>query len=249
MCETSLVRRDGPVQINGTMTLRPRSTGWVLLAASLGCGSGSNGDAPIGTGINGGGQTGEEGIGCLPVETAQLAWSERSPLGFSADEMLGTLGSEHDARLTYEDGSSTTLSLRLGRGNAAVEYQQREWTNDDSGAEIGLVAVECPDVVSIPVTLTFSTGDAAFDEQWTFTLLAETKMRATAYIPLDLDDLGGSFMVTQIDTSQFEDVLAYLALTLGSESWSGTITGQATKTSGQGSDASASEQMFDIATF
>jgi hypothetical protein len=180
-----------------------------------------------------------------------LAWSERSPLGFSASELLGALGSEHDGRLTYDDGTSTTLSLALARDAARnVEFQERAWVSDNSGAEIGTaIGVECPNVVSMPVVLTFSSGDGAFAEGWSITLLAESMMRATAQVQLDLNALEGSFTVTQVDPAEFDDVLAYLALTLGSQGWSGTITGQATKTTGTGPDGNSSAQMFGIANF
>jgi hypothetical protein len=231
------------------MTLRLRLHARVLLvAAAAGCGGGSDGDSQLGTGIAGG-QTGEEGgAACKPVESTRLAWSERSPLGFSADELLGALGAEHSTRLTYDDGASTALTLTLERGTeGALEYQEREWMSDGSGAEIAVP--ECPPVVSVPVTLTFSTADVAFAEEWSFALLAENTARATASIRLDLDALRGNFTVTQVDVAEFDDVLAHLDLTLGRDGWSGMISGTATQTTGSGPDDTVSAQGFDIASF
>jgi hypothetical protein len=231
------------------MTLRLRLDAWVVLvAAAAGCGGGSDGDSQLGTGIAGG-QTGEEGgAACEPIESTRLAWSERSPLGFSADELLGALGRERSTRLTYDDGATTTLSLTLERGSeGAVEYQEREWMSDGSGAEIGVP--ECPEVVSTPVTVTFSTGDSAFAEEWDFALLAQSLSQATASIRLDLDTLRGNFTVTQVDPARFDDVIVYVDLALGRDGWSGTISGQATKTTGSGPDDTVSAEGFDVASF
>jgi hypothetical protein len=223
------------------MTRRLFSAQGLLAAVALGCGADTH--SPDDPNVIGG-QTGEETIGCQPVQTRTLAWSERSPLGFSADELLNSLGAERDSRLTWSDGTSTTLSLALARRvNGSVEYQEREYVSDGSGAE--LVAPTCPDVVSIPVTLTFSTGDGKFAEEWALPLLAESATRASGFSRVELGTLEGSFTVTQIDPAQFDDVLAHVTLTLESSAWSGTLSGQAVKEMGP----SVSAQSFDIASF
>jgi hypothetical protein len=228
------------------MTSRLRTLSWVLVLAA-GCGSSGDGDSQLGTGVNGG-QTGEEGSGCKAERTTRLAWSERSALGFSADELLGALGDEQDTRLTYEDGTSTTLSLALARGDeGAVEYQERAFVSDGSGAEIA--PEQCPDVVSVPVALTFSTGDQAFAEDWSLTLLAESTTSASARVEIDLEALRGNFTVTQVDPAEFDEVLAYLALTLSNDGWSGRVDGVGVQSDGSGPDDTVSATPFDIASF
>jgi hypothetical protein len=247
MCETSLVRRRGLVQIKYQMTRRLVIAQALLAAAALGCGADSPSASPNEPSVIGG-QTGEETTGCRPVQTRMLAWSERSPLGFSADELLNSLGAERDTRLTWNDGTSTTLSLALARGaSGSVEYQERDYVSDNSGAE--LVATECLDVVSIPVTLTFATGDGRFTEDWELPLLAESVTRATGFSKIELSTLEGSFTVTQIDPAQFDEVLAHVNLTLGSSVWSGTVSGQAVKATGPSPNDSVSARSFDIASF
>src|SRR5688572_5952599 len=176
------------------MTLRRRSLRWLALPLGsavpffsaglvgscmlLGCGSdggGSGADEPP----TPGGQTGEEGSGCQPVERDMLAWSERSALGFSADELLNSLGSESTDRLTWSSGSGTPLTLGIERAaSGSVEFQTRDFVSDGSGAE--LAEIVCNDVVAIPVTLSFATADGAFAERWPLTLLAESSTRVSA---------------------------------------------------------------------
>jgi hypothetical protein len=232
------------------MTLRRSTAQALLVAAALGCGADSDSASQNGPGVAGG-QTGEESTGCQAVQSSPLAWSERSPLGFSADELLNSLGAERDARLTWQDGTSTTLSLALARGaSGRVEYQQRDDVSSGSGAEPAIeIATECLDVVAIPVALTFSTADGAFAEEWALTLLAESSMRATGFSNVDLGELDGTFTVTQVDAAEFDEVLAHLSLTLAPGGWSGTLAGQAVKSSGSSPNDAVSAQAFDIARF
>jgi hypothetical protein len=228
------------------MTLRLHSLVWVLVLAA-GCGSSGDGNSQLGTATTGG-QTGEEGTGCVAERTTRLAWSERSALGFSADQLLAALDDEQDTRLTYDDGNSTTLDLTLTRGEeGSVEYQERAFRSDGSGAEIA--PPECPDVVSVPVVLTFSTGDQAFAEEWSLPLLAESAALASGRVEIELGALRGNFTVTQVDPTRFDEVVAYLSLTLTDEGWSGTLEGVGIQTSGSGPDSSVSATPFDIASF
>jgi hypothetical protein len=245
MCETSLVRPEGMVQIKVEMTLRLAC--WVLLsAAAIGCGSdsgSSSGDDPVPPG----GQTGEETVGCLPVERDMLAWSERSTLGFSADELLNALGSEREGRLRWANGNITPLTLTLARTSGSVEFQQREWTTDASGRELANTGA-CNDVVAVPVTLGFTTSDGAFAERWQLTLLAESRAAGGAFLRIDLDSIEGSFVVTQVDPDDFDEVLASLTLSFDEDGWSGTLSGQGV-TTGSTPGGSSSATQFAIATF
>jgi hypothetical protein len=197
-----------------------------------------------------GGQTGEETVGCLPVEgdTRALAWSERSALGFSADEVLRTLGSSQEVRLTYQDGSTTTLQMEIERRDDGVEFQNREWQDDGSGRELAMSG-ECNDAVVIPVTLSFSTNDGAFDESWPLELAVETATEATVFSVVNLDTLEGDFALDEAETSGLVNVQAFISLALTGDDWSGDLSGQGTRSSGSGPNSSASSQAIPIATF
>jgi hypothetical protein len=258
MCETSLVSRAGWIQSYLVMTPRRRSLHWlamssgsaVLVGTLLGCGSdggGSGADEPPPPG----GQTGEETVGCQPVERDMLAWSERSALGFSADELLNSLGSESTDRLSWSNGSGTPLTLGVERAaSGRVEFQARDYVSDGSGAEPAAeIATECNDVVAIPVTLSFATADGAFAERWPVTLLAESSARVSAYAQVDVDDLEGSFSVTQVDPSRFDRVLAIVQLTFADGAWTGTLSGQGIMEGSGSADSAASASPFAIASF
>lgn len=268
MCETSLVSRAGGGQSDLVMTCRRRSLRWLAVpfssslpfrsavplvsalligsASMLGCGSdggGSSADEPPPPG----GQTGEETTGCQPVERDMLAWSERSSLGFSADELLNSLGSESTDRLTWSSGSGTPLTLGIERAaSGSVEFQTRDFVSDGSGAEI---ATECSDVVAIPATLSFATADGAFAERWPLTLLAESSARVSAYAQVDVDDLEGTFSVTQVDPTRFDRVLAIVQLTFVDGAWTGTLSGQGITDGSGGADSATSAGHFAIASF
>ena len=227
--------------------------GCALIAGSalaIGCGSGDGGsedDEPTPPG----GQTGEETTGCLPVERDMLAWSERSSLGFSADELLNAVGSESAARLVWSSGGNTPLALAIERAaSGSVEFQTRDYVSDDSGLESATeIGTECNDVVAIPVTLSFTTADGAFAEEWPLTLLAESAMRVSAYAQVDVDDLEGSFSVTQVDPSRFARVLASVQLTFTGGAWTGTITGQGIMSGSSDPNSASSASHFAIASF
>ena len=225
------------------MTRRYRFACWVLSMAAAACGSDSSGSD--GNDPNAGGQTGEEGVGCLPVESTNLAWSERSSLGFSADELLNSLGTELSTRLTWKkDSSSTSLTMTLARASGAPTFQEREWTDDGSGRELA-AGPECNDVVTIPATLTFTTNDGVFAEQWSLTLLADQVGSATTFVELDLDALGGTFDLEMIDATEYDDVDVYLTLSFEGDAWTGSIDGSGTDIQGD----YATGVGLDIATF
>lgn len=244
------------------MTLRRRSLRWLalpfgsalpLISAGLlgncmllGCGSDDADEPPPP-----GGQTGEEGIGCQPVERDMLAWSERSALGFSADELLNSLGSESTDRLTWSSGSGTPLTLGIERATSgSVEFQTREFVSDGSGAEPAAeIGSACNDVVAIPVTLSFATADGAFAERWPLTLLAESSTRVSAYVQVDVDDLEGTFSVTQVDPSRFDRVLASVELTFADGAWTGTVSGQGIEAGSSDPNSSSGASHFAIASF
>lgn len=240
----------------GIEMTRRCSVCWVLLAATVACGSENTGHDADDPSV--GGQTGEEGVGCLAVESRDLAWSELSPLGFSADGLLRALGAEREARLEWADGSSTALSLTLDRSEGRVAFEERDWVESSSGAEPAIAQLgstdepapfQCNDVVSLPVTLSFATSDGAFAEQLSLRLLAESTTRATGGATLDAEELVGSFRVTEVDPAAYDRVRVGFELTLGSGSWSGRVSGQAIDDGDGSADGSASARLLEIGTF
>jgi hypothetical protein len=225
----------------------------LLSVLGIGCGSApSPGDDPIGADVQGG-QTGEESVACRAVAREELTPGESSPLGFSAEQLLADTGGEHQLPLRWADGTASALVLGLQLAGAAVEFVQREYREDASGRESALgvpeIAIECNDVLEVPLVLRFVSADAALDERWSVALRAESLASAGVFLELDLDALGGSYRVTEIDPSAFDDVRVFLSLDWRDGMWTGSLSGQAATTAGTGNEASVSAQFFGIATF
>lgn len=228
---------------------RQRFARSTLLVLALGCSADDDGANAPDTGTDDpsiGGQTGEETLGCLAVERDALAWSERSALGFSADELLGALGSERQATLTYADGTTTRLQLQLTRAEGDLSFEQREWVDGNTGIETA-AAPSCNDVVSVPATLAVITTDGAFAEQLPLRLLAESGTLANAFASLDLAELAGSY--TPADASTYGQVLINFTLVFDGDDWSGTIAGQGNSASAGSPDGVASSRNLEIGSF
>jgi len=204
----------------------PRSLAILFVAAVIsGC---------SGTSAHTGGQTGEETVGCLPVSSRTLAVDEASPLGFSAADVLTTASGPHGATLTWAKGGDTPVTVNITARDGVIEYQDREWRDDGSGTEEApAIGASCPDVVVIPVRLELATEDGAFDEVFDISLEATAVDTSSAWLELDLDALAGTYTVTEVDPSQYEEVSAFLSVQLAGAAVHGSVDGQATGTSGE----------------
>jgi len=230
----------------------PRPT-WLLIAALAGCSAAP--DATAGDASNGG-QTGEEGAGCLDVRTERLAANQISALGFSADQALAALGLERNVPLTWQDGTQTSLRLAFEYPGTGVEFAERAYrdSGSDSSASgpqsaVAEIATECNDVLNVPLGLTLVTEDGAFDEVWAVTLVAEGVTTASVYHALDLRALEGSFRVADFAPAgtELSSVVLYVRFQAGV--LTGSISGTATRRSGTGPDDSVSGQDVPIAHF
>ena len=158
--------------------------------------------------------------------------------------MLRALGTSRETRLTRADGTSTGLDLGLSRvsaGSVAFQTRERESTTagqPDAGAP-------CGDIMSVPVALSFTTNDAAFNEVWTVELIAEGMGRATGRAEFDLQAVSGDYSVTAVDPASFDEVVGIIELELVGAAWAGELSGQARKVGAGGGNAEA----FGIGTF
>jgi len=196
----------------------------------------------------GGGQIGEEGAKCQAVQSTALALSDISPLGFSAEQVLASVGGLPVASLTWADGSATDLTTVLTMApTAKAVFQKREWVNvSDGGSQSSANTPDpsdCPDVVDLPMQLSFSTDDGAFDDQWEVHLLATKADVAELSVPLTV--LSGTLDLKDFAPSNTTGQLrATLEMQIQSKSPTGVIFGQATNDNG----TTASVEKFDIAT-
>jgi hypothetical protein len=230
-----------------------RLLGALLTLSGAGCGSGgpsdaSTSDPPV--------TITRETICRDVLETRALAWSERSPLGFSADELLGGLGTQYRGRLTYDDGTTSPLTLGLDRASGSVEYQRYslggtgvEPSPRDSSAD-GLAIEGCPDVLSIPATLSLQTGDGHFSEAMPLSLYAGTATSATGGVPpIDLRLLMGSYSLTEAEASQYDELKLQVNITFAAELWSGSLAVAAMTIVSTGPDGIVMVELLDVGTF
>lgn len=195
-----------------------------------------------------GGQSGEEGAGafCGPIATTELADDETSVLGFGRTEVATISEGVHSGTLTYADGTTTPLTVTVTLG--AARYHDMDWVSDDSGT-LATPATEmgCADVVEVDATIEFVTEDGAFVETWDTTLQASSPDSASFYVDLDLDALGGSFVLVTDETYDAVDADA-----MGSFDTSGAhgeLSGMGEKSYGTGPDGAVSATNIPIASW
>jgi hypothetical protein len=138
---------------------------------------------------------------------ATLAMGDASPLGFSADEMLAVAAGPNTADAIWtETSGTTTATLSLAAAGAPV-FHDLEFVSDtgDHGGADWDEDSACPDYLEVPVTMTFSTGDGAFSESISASLTAASLASLSAGADLDHAALGGSYTVTEIDPSEWDE--------------------------------------------
>jgi len=198
------------------------------------------------------GDTGEA-LSCSE-DVTQLSVEQDSPLGFSARTINTLTSGDHDSNLTWTNNEITSLRLRVTYADGDIRYIDRA-ISGGGGEEATDTASEeelCPDTLEIDVTLSFETGDDAFDETWETPLVATTADSATFAYTFDPLDLNGSYDVTSDMTSTDYDQLDGDARgTFDITGATGTLTGQASgeEECDEGEECSAWAENFDIATW
>ncbi len=205
----------------------------------------------VGCMVDGGdsGQSGEENAGamCDAVATTDYAFADSTPLGFTGQQVADLVVAEHAATLTWAKGGETALTVAVTTAATAITWRDNGYVDDGSGIEI---AMECADDLMLPVQAVFTTADGAFAETWDLELSAVAADAASAYAELDLDALGGTYTVTEVDPADFDAVRAFLELKIGPGGASGEVSGQAEEAGDAADpDSTASASRFEIATF
>jgi hypothetical protein len=148
--------------------------------------SGGNGEAarpeasgPAGSGLLGGQTGGEAGIRCsTDAEIDPLDFSAKSPLGYSAADILQGLAPSYTATLSYADDSTSALGISLAPDGGGAGY-----------------APGCQRNV-IDVVVGWSSADGAFAETLHGKLFARSPDSATLSVELAAADFSGSYPLT-----------------------------------------------------
>ena len=167
---------------------------------------------------------------CRDERTA-LELDEPSPLGFSPEDVLAVAEGTHEAALTYSSsqegafqltpgGTSTTLTMVLERTGNATFVQS--WPGPDSCYPADSQEI-CPDRLEVEVTVSLTTEDGAFDEQFAALLVAKSPGETTLTVPLDLESLAGSFAV-EVDNDG-KTALTTLDSVFAAGVFAGSVTG------------------------
>jgi len=148
-------------------------------------------------------------------------------LGFSADDVLTVVTGPASAAATWTDGgAATTVTISASLAGDVV-YHDRSPVEDtggpgDTGYATGAPDDGCADWLEVPVTLGLATDDGAFDESVVASILAMDPASLWGSAELDWSALGGSYVFTEIDPAEWDEVS--LSVSAG---WSaGVMTGQ-----------------------
>jgi hypothetical protein len=172
------------------------------------------------------GHAGEEGGDC-EREASELAGVDAvSPLGFSAADVLAFSAGLHETAIRWQPsriasyGPETgehALSLRVTHAGGEARYVEYSEAEDDlhAGEEPAIDREPCESLnaVEVDVEVEVTTDGGALDERATATLHATSTRWATLRIPLDADELGGEFAVTETRPAGYR--LVQLALEFG----------------------------------
>ena len=171
--------------------------------------------------------TGQPDYQACDDTTTVLAQDVASPLGFSADDVLVVVSGPASAAATWTDGGAGT-TVTIGATLAGdVVYHDRSPVEDtggpeDTGPAPGAPDDACVDWLEVPITMALATDDGAFDESVPASILAMDTGSLWASAELDWAALGGSYVFTEIDPSEWDSVS--LSVSAG---WSaGSLTGQ-----------------------
>jgi hypothetical protein len=178
-----------------------------------------------GSSAHAGGQTGGESpIRCSPsVQVDPLERGANSPLGYSADDILASLGGTHTATLTWSDGTTTGLVADVtydGRAGFSPSCKQNE----------------------VDVAVALSTDDGAFAESLNAELFAPAPDSGAFDVDVDAATLAGTFLTTRRPTGTYDQLTLSFHVELVPGAASGSIAGVAT-------GAAQPEQDFQIASF
>ena len=159
--------------------------------------------------------------GCLYTSTV-VASDEVTALGFSGEEVqAATKGLRSETLIWSADESSTELNFELSFEDGEVRLMEGEAAQGDTGVWEA-VALECEDYLELDATLSFATADGVFDEVLWVTASADAADQTNLGITLDLDEVAGSYLPSEIPSDATSAELSIYA-TITADSSEGRI--------------------------
>ncbi len=115
--------------------------------------------------------------------------AEVSPLGFSADDLLTSIGTSATATLAWTDSGATTgLSVDLSPGSDVFFVDLEEAPMPDDAGAVLDIAVICDDYLELDAGLSLSTDDGLLADDFDTTLTASTADAASFSVDVDRGD-------------------------------------------------------------
>ncbi len=167
----------------------------------------------------------DEGVHCEDQAT-EIGFDDPTALGFTANELLAGIPATETAALRWADDTTATLSLGWTAGSVA-RFVDSEAVYPDDGEEHTLMAAICDDRVEVDGLLVLATDDGAFDETFSLTVAGSTPDAAVS-IPLDLEQLGGTFELEPfVEADDYDELSASIRISWAAGASAGVIEGQA----------------------
>ena len=182
-CEAALARRRWAWPILSVIfshRIRLAAALPVALSALGGCGG------------QAGGQTGEEtDDGCV-FTTSSLSLQERSPLGFSAGQVLALAEGQQSASFGWLQTPGFAYGPESGAGQVTTRTSAAGAASF-ARADVQRSQPNCHDQVRVPVSVALATAGGALDESFAVELISETADEAAVTELVPSAELKGTF--------------------------------------------------------
>jgi hypothetical protein len=159
---------------------------WVLTVLAA-CGD----EPPVPLGSLLGGQSGEEGITCNEISSTEVGMTQATAAGFTAEQVLFVALGSHTPTLSWEDGSTTDLTLEVAYDGGDIVVREYDLE-------------ECAPTVELEIELVMVTADGQFDEAGTALLTGESQGFSSLSFKLDESELSGNYQVSSEVAEQAE---------------------------------------------
>ena len=183
-----------------------------------------------------------EGSGCEVVEETPLALDGTTPTGVLVSNTVAILEAEHTATLTWNDGTSTGLTVTI-TDVSNPRYEDYEVVAYGSG-DVPLIEIACIDQLVLDIQLSIVTEDGQLNESLAHTA-AQSDGSGSPSLFVDLTAASGSFDPAEWTDETYDRLAANLTAEWIESGIRGQIDGFGERESGQ----VVSATRVDYATF
>ena len=180
------------------------------------------------------------GSGCEVVEETSLALDGTSPTGMPVTDMVNILNGEHEAELTWVDGTTTTITATITNVENA-RYQDYEVVTHGTAPAI---EIACTDQLVVDLQLSIVTADGLLNESLAHTA-TQTEGDTSPVVFVELAETSGTFDAAAFSDDTYDNTWANLSASWTENGIEGDISGFGEVMTGD----IAMVSLFDIASF